>query len=908
MVERRVLLVILISIAVAASGLVLYYYMSLPRAVGTITGTVTQVGGIPIEGATVTAGTTSTTTNSTGGYVLPDLPEGRYTVTVTFGTVTVQKEVEVLGDQEVVVNFEVALPGRPSLLSWFNNKTGDDDRMFLVEPGETVVFTVEAANVTRFEWEINKLLVQNSTNRSFTFTVPDEKDIWEIHLTIVGTEGKIHHEWVVSTLTEDEAPTFFDYFVDAKYMNRTELDPWGRPLPEWTPSEGYSPMKVSKCFLEPTGTGSQLEAASTAAYGTWIITFKSPTGYFIPPRGGAGPRTQIYYYFIIGPTDIYFYNKETGGHNYFGRYYVPTEAGGAHQFDRDAGFKITRGWYKLTIIRTPDGWFYAYITDIDVGKTYLQFRGRDTEGNVSSSIKINIAKPLTKYGLFPQVTMYVDCFTIYKNRYLFPEKSAVYRQYVHNYQWRQEPREDPRQSYLYTYWEYLKDSTNIQYRRWYNRELNWMKGKNHYWPIYKNGIVVNGRNVTLADIARMVNDPSLFSYDPDTRTAVCYTNLVLDEGAELIIKNETLKMHCNSPGEHEFAVLYGSTLRILDSTVTSDNGNYFTWRFSGTTHFGYYLGAETCGVDNINYVSFSSITIENSIINNSAYMFLDAPLELTIRNSKIINLHQVDTGDYSAPSGEPLERKMFVKGAKAFWVFIKNYKIREFNIDNVTFSAAPGEGPVDYTFILNCKNNKLNVYNSDFGDGRIVARKSVKMGSFWAEEWPTYYPCKLGLVNCRFDPENLIIGSDDASIIVKYYLDVKVVDENGQPVEGANVTVINEVDQENYPPENLVIQPINSTRKKGAFLYLYEGFPIECTVTGIDGHTPLPSNRTGTIIITDYVLDESGKREFTYTIIVTAPDGRTVTITGVNPDSTWYRPDPNIPTYTITVVLKSSES
>ena len=56
------------------------------------------------------------------------------------------------------------------------------------------------------------------------------------------------------------------------------------------------------------------------------------------------------------------------------------------------------------------------------------------------------------------------------------------------------------------------------------------------------------------------------------------------------------------------------------------------------------------------------------------------------------------------------------------------------------------------------------------------------------------------------------------------------------------------------------------------------------------------------------MLDESGKREFTYTIIVTAPDGRTVTITGVNPDSTWYRPDPNTPTYTITVVLESSES
>ena len=45
------------------------------------------------------------------------------------------------------------------------------------------------------------------------------------------------------------------------------------------------------------------------------------------------------------------------------------------------------------------------------------------------------------------------------------------------------------------------------------------------------------------------------------------------------------------------------------------------------------------------------------------------------------------------------------------------------------------------------------------------------------------------------------------------------------------------------------------------------------------------------------------QREYTYTIEVVAPDGRTKRITGVNPGPEWYRPDPNKPTYTITAVL-----
>jgi len=59
-------------------------------------------------------------------------------------------------------------------------------------------------------------------------------------------------------------------------------------------------------------------------------------------------------------------------------------------------------------------------------------------------------------------------------------------------------------------------------------------------------------------------------------------------------------------------------------------------------------------------------------------------------------------------------------------------------------------------------------------------------------------------------------------------------------------------------------------------------------------------------VLTDFVKNNHGVKQFTYTIIVEVPRGRRVitkVITGVNPSAEWYRPDPNKPTYTIVAVL-----
>ena len=199
-------------------------------------------------------------------------------------------------------------------------------------------------------------------------------------------------------------------------------------------------------------------------------------------------------------------------------------------------------------------------------------------------------------------------------------------------------------------------------------------------------------------------------------------------------------------------------------------------------------------------------------------------------------------------------------------------------------------------FVLHGDTTRLNVYNSDFGQSQIkVTGKGDKPGV-------------LGLVNCKF---GALKASGGAGIAPKYYLDVRVVDRRGKPVAGAKVSICNEVDDFNFPAENCQeFQPHGG----GTSEYLHESvIPRKIsyttkryTFTGTDGHTPLPKDAKNTLVLTDFVKDNHGVKQFTYTIIVEVPHGRRVirkVITGVNPSAEWYRPDPNKPTYTIVAVL-----
>jgi 5-hydroxyisourate hydrolase-like protein (transthyretin family) len=184
---------------------------------------------------------------------------------------------------------------------------------------------------------------------------------------------------------------------------------------------------------------------------------------------------------------------------------------------------------------------------------------------------------------------------------------------------------------------------------------------------------------------------------------------------------------------------------------------------------------------------------------------------------------------------------------------------------------------VDITFLSGTTEppGPRTLCDCDFGGERVVLRKSVVMPSFWCSNWPWWDPSGLELVNCRF--KDLSAATHMASAVPKYYLDVQVLDGEGRPVAGAEVTVVNEQYTGNEP--------------------------VASAVTGENGHTPLPSTESPALVLADYHLTQAARREFTYTIAANAPDGSRGVVRGVDPGPGWYRSDAHKPTKTVRVAL-----
>jgi len=782
----------------------------------------------------------------------------------------------------------------PSIVAWSSsggnpaNKDNPQDLMYLIQPGDEITFSVTANESCNFTWEVNKVEEKNtispSTTDSFTFTVPSlncsqdpSECIWEIHVKAFNENGEAHQEWVISTLNESEAPDFFEYFTDKKYQNRAETDPWGRALPVWEYNPEYDGPDVSNCdYRISAGQEAMLAILNghDVAFGTWKFRF------YVPPNEPHDPQgiSYIDYRFLtLKSGDAFKFRASSESHWFFYHYNVNGTAA-TIMIEQNSGLmRPLDKFYDGKIIRMPDGTIYVYLNDI-----LLWYWQEAAGGNETSREEdwdtFSIYLDQSKQDM-PDKLPIIDCIEIYKNKYLLPSKNVTYGKYASN-------------------WLYA-NGTYPQY----------------YEPIERQGIIVRGKGVRLIDIYNMIDNESLFTYDPITKTATCYTDLVLDYGAELIIENETLKFHCNSPGEHWLSMLWASRIKIINSTITSDNNNYWIWRSDSTTHLGFpggfLLTPYTYGPMFLAYTSLQSIIIENSTIDNTAYMFLDSFFELKIKNSKIINLNEVDIGNYSK-YGTTRERqhKEFVKGDKSFWILLKEFPAVRFEIDNVTFSGK--SSPVNITFIINADRKteerdwglfRLNIYNSDFGNENIVVRKSAKFHPVANPDWPRWFENILGLVNCKF--KNLIVPTDMSYVIPKYYLDVKVVDGNGNPVKNATVRVVNEVDNSNYPAENIIFKrilhhnyPAWPENEEWAYeIILYE--PLNYTLTSSNGHTPLPSEDPAhTIVIGDYVKDINGATQFTYTITASY-NGKTASLSGLDIDESWYREDPNVPTKTV---------
>ncbi len=742
------------------------------------------------------------------------------------------------------------------------NKTGPKDRMYLVQPGDKITFTVKASDADKYVWQVNKKPVKSGSGM-LTWTVPKAGGIWEIHATATGGGKSVHQEWVVSTLPAKEAPDIFEYFTDGKFDERSETDPWGRATPDWYTAADQTRPDPSRRYLQCASTGatddegnvnSTLYLPSRIAHGTWKFRYLLPSSRY----DGQGGWTHMRFCFI-GAKDPtippFWYTRSMDGHNYTG-------LGHVNRIDHDCGWSPVRKiWQEVKIIRTREGDLFTWVDDI------FQFRGRELRGQKAASLNIKMAH--YRPDRDPGGIICTDMVEAYHDRYLFPPKSVRYGQYIHDWVWGK-----LKQAEIDRWFDFSKSPTLFKVppkpvqitlsrrtlKRWSDRA---------YVPVLKKGIVIDGRGVRLADIAAKVRDTKLFRYDAKTKSAICSTNLVIAEAAEMVLADgETLKFNCSADGQYEFAVMFGATLKVNNATITTTNEHYFNWRLASITHFGYHCGPlrrpiYTPYTTDLWYHGLCSVFLNGATINNCGYLFISSPMQLDITDTKFTNLREVDTAEYErlwdrkGPSITKTIKNRF-KANKGFWLAMISTRTNGFNFRNVTFSGK--KSPMNLTFMMNDTDYKnVNIYDIKAPAETIVVRKGLRIRGYAK---PAEVESTLGLVNAKF--AKIDVQTDQARAAVKYYLNVEVTDAKGKSIPDAKITVTNEADNKAYPAE-------------GA---------------------------GGEWVLADYVQDKAGKKEFTYTIEVTTPDGRKAGIKGVNPDASWYRADGLKKARTIKVVVK----
>ncbi|MCK4518254.1 hypothetical protein KAT92_05755, partial [Candidatus Babeliales bacterium] len=177
----------------------------------------------------------------------------------------------------------------------------------------------------------------------------------------------------------------------------------------------------------------------------------------------------------------------------------------------------------------------------------------------------------------------------------------------------------------------------------------------------------------------------------------------------------------------------------------------------------------------------------------------------------------------------------------------------------------------------------------------------------------------IKVINTKFSG---IFGIEGADITTHQYLDVLVRYSNGTLISGATVDIPPQqfdIMYHSVTPMTLEITPINLHSKiievpifKPKLLKTQS---INQALTGEDGHIPLPEDEENTLVLPEYRVERGAPYynykvsviDFTYNITA-SKNGINTRLSGITPDSSWYREDPNVPTYTITAIIPDEGS
>jgi len=275
--------------------------------------------------------------------------------------------------------------------------------------------------------------------------------------------------------------------------------------------------------------------------------------------------------------------------------------------------------------------------------------------------------------------------------------------------------------------------------------------------------------------------------------------------------------------------------------------------------------------------TFSNITVKNSRCHNFFQVGRTETGETT-GNITYENLRSETPGSYAITIGEGsyntlVKNSTFLGKVAGAW-----------DSKNVTF--------------LNVGVDGLNSVNNDaYGFKTYIYTAEPYWDVFRYNENHKIIDCKIQNVYYKdiglIDTKNVrIINQASTDILVsnsdytKYdYVDVVVLDSTNHPVANAKVTFTNET--------NSAFSSVDGWgNDKSEF------------ITRADGHVPLPNadRANSPAIAMQHARSNTPTVYFTHQIMAEAC-GVFASVSGIKPDSTWYRSDPNIPAQTITIVL-----
>ncbi|AKB33657.1 hypothetical protein MSSIH_2967 [Methanosarcina siciliae HI350] len=774
----------------------------------------------------------------------------------------------------------------PIDITW-NNHTNSDLKAFTVNTGQVIRFEIipyDSTNITTYNWSVNKI-DQPTHADYFDYIVPSfdpdypSTGIWEIRVEGTYTNSsKVIREWLISGLTEEQAPDFLDSFIDLDNRNRSGYikDPWGREFPYY-----YSPGTnlISKGYYSgsDSGSGTVLKAKCDVKYGTIKVRVNNTNikadASFIARDDKNGDYNFAWYaneyhdYFAVnswlgtGTKEYYPISRRCIG-----------QAPGVHWWRAN-------GWHEIVLIHTQDDWWSIWDNGALVPNGYLHLD--------------NLIGNVTSVELRSQKTLQMDNIEVYKDKYIYPPTEIKYGQY-------------PKWWYPSTY--------------------------PYFSPAKDYGIIVFGRGLTLQNISENINNESLMTYDQSTRTATIKTNLFIKNGAELNITNETLLVDTSS-GSKIIAPMSGVTFRILNSTVTTTSNSPLIWGLTSTTSLCVYNPEEQMndtnhtndqtGVPTWDYRG--TFVLDNSTVNNTCNLFIDGAHEVRINNTVFSNMSALDYGSNKLQGGQTLFNQKIEQstGTKSIW-FVPRNDLAAYSINNISFINPRSD--IDFKivggqFIF----NSTTIKNSNLSNIDISTKRAYKYSEFQFYR-QIYENSDVGLLNCKIDENRLKVETNRSKIETKYYADIIVKDTVGNPVQNVEITLISS--NNSYGAENLyeydgydpvgpgeggvngygTDSPLYTTYKGGTFKRWYNAQQLNSTVTNTNGRTSLPSEDVNnSIVLTDYVLtNETGKiskESIEYDLTIKSPDSKSVYLQGINPDSDWYRKNPSLSTYTITAII-----